>query len=163
MLHVHVCNQYNWPVMFVLCIQFITSPFQNIRVATSLMIPSYSVSCGSDYVKLKWAVRHFRPESFEITYSCSVRQVHMAKNEQTHYVNKTIRSISSNATIIKICDLRPSSVCILNLLAVYNPASIDSGIDIIASTLAVHESKCDSDVLIYCICIVEPLRFFSKS
>ena len=68
----------------------------------------------------------------------------MRDEKELSIVYQTMPNISSNKTSIKITGLRRSSVCILNLLAVYNPASIDSGMAITEITLPENESKSNS-------------------
>ena len=60
-------------------------------------------------------------------------------HDKHHSITTNKQNLSSGTTSVTIHDLRPRSICMLFLLAVYNPASIDSGIAIIGSTLDARE------------------------
>ena len=56
--------------------------------------------------------------------------------DSNHSINAKTQNVSSNITSFTISGLLPSSIYLLTLLAVYNPASIDTGIVITATTLS---------------------------
>lgn len=111
-------------------------------LATALMITFHSVSSGMDYIQVHWTLPKYAPERYQLRYSCQSRSTFLCR-DGGDYVTGTMQSLNENfnTTEIKISELHPSSVCKLNLLAVYNPASIDSGIDITATTLPESSSR----------------------
>ena len=103
------------------------------------MIHTCSFSSGMDYVELEWTRPKFPPQSYTVTYLCS--EMNMPHSSRTAYVHTMTQQLSSEIHSIRIFDLRPSSICTVNLVAVYNPASIDSGIVLNVTTLAEDGSK----------------------
>ena len=101
------------------------------------MIRSHSLASGSDYVKLNWTHPKFQPESYQLKYVCTMKPTCTTRNDTDEYITTKTENLSSNTTSVTIPDLRPSSICMLILLAMYNPASIDTGIAIIVTTLDV--------------------------
>ena len=100
------------------------------------MIQAHLIANGSDYVELYWNHPKFLPESYKLKYMCALNDPCISSSEdaENSYLMSNIRNLSSDTTSVRISDLRPSSFCTLVLLAVYNPASIDSGIVITGTT-----------------------------
>ena len=115
--------------------QFFITHSNPFHLATAEMIRSHSVASGLDSVKLNWTHPKFRPERYQLNYVCTMKPTCTPRNDTNHYITTKTQNLSSDATSVTIPDLRPSSVCMLILLAVYNPASIDSGIAITGTTL----------------------------
>ena len=99
------------------------------------MIRSHSVASGPDYVKLNWTHPKFQPERYKLKHVCTMKPTCTPRNATNQYITTKTQILSSDTTSVTIADLRPSSICMLILLAVYNPASIDSGIAITGTTL----------------------------
>ena len=99
------------------------------------MISSHSISSGPDYVKLNWTHPKFQPERYQMKYVCTMKPACTPRNDTNHYVTTKTQSISWETTFVTVSNLRPSSKCMLFLVAVYNPASIDTGIAITGTTL----------------------------
>ena len=99
------------------------------------MIHSHSVASGPDTIELYWSQPKFPPERYQLMYVCTIKPSCMLSHDANHFVMTKTLNLSSDTTYVTISDLHPSSNCILILLAVYNPASIDSGIAIAGSTL----------------------------
>ena len=95
------------------------------------MIRSHSVESGSDYFEVNWTRPKFLPKRYQLMDVCTCTH----RQDESNYVMKRMQNLSSDCNSVKISDLRPSSICILLLLAVYNPASIDTGIVIIGAVL----------------------------
>ena len=108
------------------------------------MIPSHSVTFGPDYVKLNWTRPKYRPERYQLKKVCTIKPTYTPSNDIMNYVMTKTQNLSS-----EISDLRRSSVCILILLVVYNPASIDTGIDITGATVDEDASKTNSGLLFH--------------
>ena len=107
-----------------------------VYLATRQMICTHSLSTGSDYIKLNWSRPKFLPEKYllHVQYASTLKPRCTFKNERKKYFKENAQCLTSNTTSVRISDLRPSSVCTLLLLAVYNPASIDLGIVIRGKT-----------------------------
>ena len=70
-----------------------------------------------------------------------MKPTYKPSNDRMNYVTTTTETLSSDTTSFTISDLRRGSICILILLAVYNPANIDTGIAITGATLDQDTSK----------------------
>ena len=110
--------------------------------ATSIMIPYCFLMVGSDYIELMWRLPLYRPERYELTYLCIIKCTPQPISRIDYIINSTMLNISSHVTNIRIRNLCPNTMCILRLITVYNPASIDSGIVLTSKTLSVNTSKC---------------------
>ena len=110
-------------------------------LATTQMIPSHSVASGPDYIDVNWAHPIFRPERYQLNYLCTMKPTYTPGHDKNNYVMANAQNLSSDATSVTIPDLRPDSICMLFLLAVYNPASIDSAITITGTTLANEDTR----------------------
>ena len=105
------------------------------------MIPTHSFTSGLDYIDFTWERPQYRPERYQLTYLCIIKSC-MPKTPISDFLNVTLAYVSSDTTAISIRDLRPNTICVLKFVAVYNPASSDSGLVITARTLADNISKC---------------------
>ena len=117
------------------------------------MIRSHSVTSGTNYVKLKWTHPRFRPERFQLKYVCTMKSTCAPSQDTNHSIMTKTQNLTSRTTLFTIYDLHPSSICILTLLAIYNPASIDKGITLTGTTLD-GASKICSGLLSFIIIFV---------
>ena len=106
------------------------------------MIQACSLATGLDYIELSWTHPRFLPESYQLKYMCTLKVT--SKYNKKNYIQEKTRKLNSDTSSVRIPDLHPSSICTLILVAVYNPASIDSGITITGTTLDEHSSKRNS-------------------
>ena len=104
-------------------------PFQ--FPATVQMIRSHSVDFGPDYVKLNWPHPKFAPVMYQVKYMVTINSTCTSNHGTHNYTMTEAKSLRSEPNSVTL----PSSSCRLNLLAVYNPASIDTGIDITITPL----------------------------
>ena len=105
------------------------------------MIRTHSLASGSDYVELNWTHPKFLPERYQLNYVCTMKPPCAPNRDMNHSVTRNAQNLSSDTTSVRVSDLRPSSICMLFLLAVYNPASIDSGIWVTGTTLSKNKGK----------------------
>ena len=105
------------------------------HLATMQMIHSNLVAPGPDYVRLNWTHPKFHPERYQLKYVCTMNPACSPTNDTNQYIATKTANLSSDTTSVTISDIRPSSFCMLFLLAVYNPASIDTGIMITGTSL----------------------------
>ena len=98
------------------------------------MIPEYSVSTGRDHVELKWTNPKLLPESYQVKYMCGVKATSTPSLGMKIYLVKNIQSLNPDTNSVRLSHLRQGSTCVLILIAVYNPASIDAGITIAGIT-----------------------------
>ena len=118
--------------------------FLSIRLATRQMIHHYSLTRGLRYLELKWIRPKFLPEKYQLKYQCTAgcnKKLLKCKNVEEKYILQETKNLTSNTTLVRISNLQPGTICRLFLLAVYNPASIDSGIAIKRTTLRESTSK----------------------
>ena len=104
-------------------------------LATAKMISSHFVDSGPDYVKLNWTQPKFLPERYQVTYVCILKPTCTPSPNTSRYIVTRTQNLSSDTTSITVSNLHQRSTCMLILLAVYNPASIDTGIAIAGATL----------------------------
>ena len=104
-------------------------------LATTQMIRDHSVAPGPHYIELNWCLPKFRPERYQLQYVCTMKPTCTRDYAENNYVITKAQNLSSDSTSVTISDIRSSSICMLILLAVYNPASIDTGIAITGTTL----------------------------
>ena len=125
-----------------------------IYLATKQMIRSHSLHTGSDYLELNWTPPEYLPEKYilhvQVQYGCSLKPHRKFKTDNNEYVMTNAQYLTSDRTSVRISNLRPRSVCTLYLLAMYNPASLDSGIAITGTTLDEGSSKGNSYLRNYC-------------
>lgn len=105
------------------------------------MIPNCSLTSGSDYVELMWNSPQYPPSTYKVTYLCIINCTWMPNRGIDRIVNLTTSNLTSEDTSIRVRKLNSKSICTLKLVAVYNPASTDSGIAIIYKTPTGNTSK----------------------
>ena len=94
------------------------------------MVKNVKTLSGFDYVILKWNSPKYKPVRYEVELSCKFS---VDEQKNIHIFRETL---NSEDTDFEVRYLPLGVVCSLTLLAVYNPVSIDSGITVIAKTLA---------------------------
>ena len=99
------------------------------------MIRNWTYSSGLSYVKLTWNHPDYDPERYELHYSCRLQ------SEQYYYISSRMNSQKSTSTFARVSGLLPGSHCLLTLVAVYNPASIDPGVTVVTKTLESSTAK----------------------
>ena len=104
-------------------------------LATIQMISSRSVVFGPDYVTLNWPHPKFPPEMYQLNYVFTMKPTCMSNHETNNDMMIITQILCSDTTSVTIPNPCRSSNCMLNLLAVYNPASIDTGIVITGTTI----------------------------
>ena len=116
----------------------VNSHSHSFPLATRLMIRRYSLSFGFGYFEINWTKPRFLPEWYEAThhYICTMKTTPAFK-----YVITNQHYLSSGTTSFRISNLCIRSAWKLILKAVYNPASIDSGISITGPTLSKARGK----------------------
>ena len=82
---------------------------------------------GSTYFRLSWDPPEYKPFYYQQLTSCRL------SCESHPYVNSQME-LKGEATSNTLYRLNPGSVCEITFLAVYNNASIDPGIKLIANT-----------------------------
>ena len=80
-----------------------------------------------------WTNPEFQPYLHKQTTSCK-----LLCDNRTYYINEAL--LNGKQTLTTLYALRPGSVCLIKHIAVFNPASIDSGITLTAHTH--YSSKC---------------------
>ena len=118
-------------------------PYATIT-ATSIMIPAHSLTSGQDYIELTWKRPQYTPERYQLTYLSFTKRP--CTHESHDFLNTRMLNLSSDTTTITITDLCPDSIYLMNFIAAYNPASIDSGITATAETLAENIRKCSCGI-----------------
>ena len=101
------------------------------------MIQNCTYSSGLDYIELMWKSPVYKPQTYEVYYSCS-----LWGGEEHYYVSRKVECQNSTSTSVIVSALLPESTCLLTLYAVYNPASLDQGITIMAETLRAAKPIC---------------------
>ena len=119
--------------------QFLSFPKMT---ATSRMIPNVSLASGSDYLELNWKSPQYRPKKYYLSYLCIIRSTCLPNSPIADFIKATMLNLRSDITSIKIKNLDPNFICVLKIVATYNPASIDSGIVLTSRSLAVNTGKC---------------------
>lgn len=92
------------------------------------MIRSHSVVIGPDYVKLVWPVPKFPPIRYQLNYMVTKKPTCGTNHSTDNDTITKAKNLSSKTTFVIILNFCVSSKSMVNLLAVYNPASIDKGI-----------------------------------
>ena len=105
------------------------------------MIRLHSLVSESDYVKLNWTRPEFLPEMYQLKYTVTMKTIYTSIHEINDSVMTKTLNLSSEITSVIISGILPSSICTMNLLAVFNPASIDSGLAITGTMLDAVTSK----------------------
>ena len=99
------------------------------------MIQNWTCSSGEDYVNLMWNCPDYDPERYELYYSCKLQ------SDPYYYISSKLNSKNSTSTFARVSELLPGSLCLLTLVAVYNPASIDPGLTVVTKTLQSSTAK----------------------
>ena len=105
------------------------------------MIHLHSLVTESNYVKLNWTRPKFLPEMYQLKFAVTMKPIYASIQETSDSVVTKTVNLSSEITSVKISSLLPRSICTMNLLAVFNPASIDSGLAITGTAVAAVTSK----------------------
>ena len=133
------------------------SLFQFCPSATNHTIGTHSLASGFDFVELNWTQPKFLPERYQLMCVCVTKPSRTPSPYSNDSVLTIKQNLSSDTTSIRVSHLRPSSKCMLFLLAVHNPASIDSGIMVTGATSDVDTSKknvCKADFIVtFCNCL----------
>ena len=98
------------------------------------MISSWVTQRGLDFVILKWKHPDYEPQIYHVQVSC--RLISQAEGD---YVSKRY-DLESSSTDAIASGLLPESTCLLTLFAVYNPASIDPGLQVTVETLPLPQA-----------------------
>ena len=105
----------------------------NLISATSRMISTPTYTSGSNYIKLTWTRPRYLPTVYELKYVCSMKNNSGHHSSSTDVIKTRLQYLNLDCCSITIFDLYPKSICIVNLITVYNPASSDDGIVIIVT------------------------------
>ena len=81
----------------------------------------------TSHFQIYWTAPIYPPLMYKMTTSCK-----FLCEDKTYYLTEIM--IDSMQTSSTTDNLRPGSACLIKLLAVYNPASIDPGIGLSAHT-----------------------------
>ena len=108
--------------------------FQFGLLATKQMIHIHPLAYGLDYVQLNWTHPKFLPERYQLEYLCVVKPTCTPNHDMNQSITTSEQNLTLDTTSVRISNILQNSICMLFLLAVYNPASIDSGI-VITGTL----------------------------
>ena len=93
------------------------------------MISGYNIESGMHFVRITWHCPKYEPERYKLAVSC----------EQHGIIGYQVDiTLDPPCTSAEVTGLRSESICTINIVAIYNPASIDAGITINATT----ESNC---------------------
>lgn len=92
------------------------------------MIQPYQNYEGYDSFAIRWNRPLYQPSHYEYSVSCKVQ---CAERHYFSLVKEVLPSVHSSITV---AELLPRSICEVTLIAVYNPASLDPGIALIATT-----------------------------
>ena len=83
---------------------------------------------GEDQLLITWTPPLFAPNHYIQTTSCN-----LLCDQSTYYLNEAV--IDGEETSSITYAVQPGSICMIKLVAVYNPASLDPGIGLSAHTL----------------------------
>ena len=92
------------------------------------MIENIQIFGASDHIDIKWDSPKYDPVIYKFQYSCG------PKSGGPNYITSPVFPLSSYQTGVRLPHLRPSSVCQVRLVAIYNPASLDPGLLLDATT-----------------------------
>ena len=125
-------------------------------VATSQMISteSFTFTSGLNYVHLTWTRPKYLPEIYELKHVCITEPKCRHDDNSTDFIKASVKYLSCDSGSFRLSDLCPSTKCVLNLVAVYNAAGIDSGIVITVRTLAETKSKWNSGLPGSIMCVL---------
>ena len=118
-------------ICFYMCIVLLPR-----QLATRLMVLGLRYQSATTFIKITWLAPAFVPYRYRQHTVC-----HMWYDSQNIYLDQRI-ILPRNARESTVNNLIPSSPCTITLRAVYNRASIDSGVKINVSTLGDSEFMC---------------------
>ena len=95
--------------------------------ATQSMVSFDSVRKGTNHIEIFWTIPKYFPYWYQHTTSCR-----LLCDQENYYLTERERDSSRTSSLAY--DLRPASVCMIKLVAVYNPASNDPGILLLVRT-----------------------------
>lgn len=90
----------------------------------------------AESIEISWDLAQFKPIHFEISFSCRLMC------DSTPY-QKARSFLQPSSVAFTQTGLYPGSVCEVELVALYNPASIDSGLKMVAYTLISSRLNCN--------------------
>ena len=93
-----------------------------------MMITNHSFIVSWDHIHFNWVVPKYTPERYQLYYSCR------KEYQKIDYANGKLEDTNSALNSFRIVGLHPRSRCKLTFFAMYNPASIDQGITLNATT-----------------------------
>ena len=99
------------------------------------MTTFYKILPGVNDLMIYWTRPQFSPIEYKLIICCKLLCDHRTYHLREVILDGTVQSSTTPA-------LKPGSVCLINFIAVYNPASIDAGIGI--STHTLYTSKYSS-------------------
>ena len=91
------------------------------NLATSLMVKNVLVTAGVEFVDIFWSTPTLLPMSYKVNIICQLL------HNGIEYKRVKIAAAPQD-TVLNVPSLLPGSHCMVTLQAIYNPASIDSGI-----------------------------------
>ena len=97
------------------------------HAATEILVKNLRTLRGFDHVALRWDSPQYEPASYEVRYSCK------AVGKEVSFISNFTEMLESNATQFLLTNLPQDIRCTLTLIAIYNPASIDTGITVSVS------------------------------
>ena len=102
--------------------------FSYVHAATVIMAAFDDCVPSHNEIKVSWTSPEFKPYFYQLTTSCK-----LTCDARTYYLTEVM--IDSHVSVRTVPNLLPASTCIIKLIAIYNPASLDPGITLSASTL----------------------------
>ena len=96
------------------------------------MTSFHEVNIQANHFQLFWTPPKFDPLWYKQTTSCK-----LLCDDKTYFLTEVITDSSHSSSVTS--NLYPGSVCLIKLIAVYNPAGIDPGIGL--STITLYTSN----------------------
>ena len=91
------------------------------------MVSFSKVNSGTEFIEVFWTAPRYPPYWYQQTTTCRY-----LCDQEIYYLSE-VQIDSSHASSVTY-DLHPGSVCLIKLIAFYNPASIDPGIQLLVHT-----------------------------
>ena len=105
-------------------------------IATEEMIKGVTVNQGKNFIQLQWLPPQYNPMEYAVSAGCLECDGKLEVYERVlPPITGKNPSDDKPVTAVVIDNLRPGSKCEIHFRAVYNPASLDSGMYINTSTL----------------------------